>query len=651
MREGRDGRNLNRYGISVFTIDEASNSRWTDHKVPLGKIPSGNTQSKEAMATAKLWLKDCQDNHTTCGPGILVPPPTRLLEITTQAEPEASFKVRLVELGDTRCRIKTTLETLEARKTDIPWADLCRTFKDAITTAHELDLSYIWIDSLCIIQNSKEDWQNEAANMAAIYEGALITIAATRSSNHDGGCFSEMSQAFRTHKVSLSSSSGEQDAADEKPPLYFRQMIPHCLTTIHSTEQAEEFPLLTRGWVYQERLLSPRMLHFNNHELSWECNTLTTCECANPDGHTSSGLRPPYLNEPALPKLEHTDAIFGRGLSGHSLALTSRWHNIVTEFTGLGLTVEGDALPALAGVASQISRLRRDAAARSRDGAGAAEEQQNLEAWEERQQDNTYFAGLWTGSLFYDLLWTAESDAAPRPSAYRGPSWSWMATRSPVNYDTADVPAMVEFYPRFWGMGGVATIAGTDPFGAVEPPTSLLLEGRMLDAKVRYKEDQQKQQQQQQQLPQGETGGVAAKATTGPAAGTRPQMVQRWAAAQKASDYDIELADGSGLGTHASFHADYGLRWDEGYDYVPDGFPVQLMLVAKSDNYFFYLVLVRVRLFVPDPQQDVQDTMDGSDASGAGEGRQNTGFTGMHDNALATRLKKLPQESQRFGRG
>jgi hypothetical protein len=76
---------------------------------------------------------------------------------------------------------KTSKDTLGSRKKAIVWSDLPATFQDAITICHELDVQYMWIDSLCIIQDSDEDWEEESAKMGTIYENAWITIAATSS--------------------------------------------------------------------------------------------------------------------------------------------------------------------------------------------------------------------------------------------------------------------------------------------------------------------------------------------------------------------------------------------------------------------------------------------------------------------------------------
>lgn len=64
-----------------------------------------------------------------------------------------------------------------------------KNFRDAITISREPGLRYMWIDSLCIIQDSDTDWQIESSKMADIYRHGYITIAAVASPDSKGGCF------------------------------------------------------------------------------------------------------------------------------------------------------------------------------------------------------------------------------------------------------------------------------------------------------------------------------------------------------------------------------------------------------------------------------------------------------------------------------
>jgi hypothetical protein len=85
--------------------------------------------------------------------------------------------------------LRTTKATLDLHLQKIRFSDLAKTFQDAAVTCRRLGIRYLWIDSLCIVQGDEEDWQIQSAQMASIYKGSTLTIAA--SSAHDGteGCF------------------------------------------------------------------------------------------------------------------------------------------------------------------------------------------------------------------------------------------------------------------------------------------------------------------------------------------------------------------------------------------------------------------------------------------------------------------------------
>ena len=86
--------------------------------------------------------------------------------------------------------------TLDEYRNNIPLSILSKTFQDALQVTAWLGYRYIWIDSLCIQQDSVIDWEHEAANMGAIYRHSTLTIAASGAKDGDGGLFFERS-AFK----------------------------------------------------------------------------------------------------------------------------------------------------------------------------------------------------------------------------------------------------------------------------------------------------------------------------------------------------------------------------------------------------------------------------------------------------------------------
>jgi hypothetical protein len=258
---------------------------------------------------------------------------------------------------------------------------LPQTLVDAVKIARHLNIRYLWIDCLCICQDDPEDWARESASMADIYSNAYIVIAADHARNASEGCFH-----LRPEK-----SSSVVDI-----PGYADQVTISLLD--NSSELDSENgglssqPLSTRGWAYQERLLSPRVIHFASKQMYYECNHGIFGEdgCRVPDryGATFGALGTSEEDKTKIDKvqpwLDH-----------------DTWHyHIVMEYTMRNLTKATDRLPGLAGIAKIFKG----------------------------QFDTEYVAGLWSDTLLRDLTWTPfPSTGYPESPEdwYTGPSWSW----------------------------------------------------------------------------------------------------------------------------------------------------------------------------------------------------------------------------------
>lgn len=167
----------------------------------------------------------------------------------------------------------TTKSNIRKRKDGILETELPQTFKDVIQYCLKLGIQYIWIDALCIIQDSHRDWQTESTKMGKIFQHSLLTIAAKSSPNSTTACFAHYHQTGQ--REGLVSENGLRDF----PPVMV--CTAHRHWTLPSTSASQPYwPLLSRGWVFQEILLSPRVIHFGRTELIWESATQTQCECS-----------------------------------------------------------------------------------------------------------------------------------------------------------------------------------------------------------------------------------------------------------------------------------------------------------------------------------------------------------------------------------
>ena len=229
---------------------------------------------------ARRWLDQCHQYHSICGQSLNQSQfyQTRLVEILD----EECTNLRLCDTSSGHLKgpystlshcwggstvAKLVQDNFEDLKGGFTSDVLPRTFQDAVyVTRAQMKLKYIWIDSLCIIQDSEQDWLTEAASMCRIYRHSFCTIAATRASSGDDGCFVDR-EAWQVNACCIQSSwNNAENALYEVISAHFQEL------------NVSRTPLNKRAWVVQERLLSPRILHYGRNQLFWECQELFACE-------------------------------------------------------------------------------------------------------------------------------------------------------------------------------------------------------------------------------------------------------------------------------------------------------------------------------------------------------------------------------------
>lgn len=148
------------------------------------------------------WISECTREHQLCRESFPCQLPRRVIEIGSHTDMDNVSLRLLVTSGEkeaytalTHCwgskglPPRTTKATIASRMSSMDFSSLPQTFRDAIIITRKLNISYIWIDCLCIIQDDSRDWEVESSKMASIYEGASLTISATYSTDSSGGCF------------------------------------------------------------------------------------------------------------------------------------------------------------------------------------------------------------------------------------------------------------------------------------------------------------------------------------------------------------------------------------------------------------------------------------------------------------------------------
>jgi hypothetical protein len=264
---------------------------------------------------------------------------------------------------------KLTTSNFRGLRERISPSDLSQTFQDAIIVARRLGVRYLWIDSLCIVQDSLADWETESSMMNLVYKNSLCTIAASEATKPHHGLFKNRDTSSLTSFRVLFTL---EDLSKSYYCYYDRWQ-----------DVGEKKPLSQRGWVVQERLLSPRTIHFVT-PVFWECRELIACETY------PNGLD--WRRMAGTHKIWSTMRIKQEDLD--------KWNVVVRNFSVCALTRSEDKLVAISGVAKALQPVFQD----------------------------EYLAGLWRKQLIAGLLVEVEKNRigkdmdAVRAFPYRGRS-------------------------------------------------------------------------------------------------------------------------------------------------------------------------------------------------------------------------------------
>ncbi|KAF2181369.1 HET-domain-containing protein, partial [Zopfia rhizophila CBS 207.26] len=265
--------------------------------------------------TVNGWLSKCDSKHKQCQ--MLNPPklPTRVIDVSID---ESQENVRLVAKDSaaryaalTYCWGKSnftvTTDTIEECMKRLPIAKMPRIIQDGIICTRRIGIQYLWVDSLCILQDSETDKAYELSRMADYYHKAYLTISAALSCDSNDGFLYEREAA---------------SAVPQWPILYL---------PIRN-------PITSRGWTLQEHLLSPRLLIYGTLDVYWSCSTTTLRKDSEFDRF--------HCNDD--------------GTSVKALGNFKMWKEIVEEFSCMALTNPHDRLPALSALAMKFNQGTED---------------------------------------------------------------------------------------------------------------------------------------------------------------------------------------------------------------------------------------------------------------------------------------------------
>ena len=422
-----------------------------------------NKGSQRSMNFAASRLSTCRQSHSECRrlngskQGQTSQPPTRLLDVKSAS---ASGIIRLVQSAKIPSSVTETFEnqlpvdyailsycwggpqsltlnsnTQEMLLGGIRVTRLGKTIQDAVRVCNELDIPYLWVDALCILQDNLDDQMRELSMMSAYYQDGVLTICAASAKSFTEGFLTSTEQnAYSAGPFKLTFEEGPRTLPTEKLEAgefsmskfsnkEIQRMAAHSnldhvqLFKLHDDAPIE--PIALRAWTFQEAILSTRLLIFASYQVYWCCResyvgcggihsfertSVVHPDCPGPQGKFCvcgvsliRRITPPDL----------VPGVFTLGQS-NTMSTDAQWDMVVTNFSGRALTFESDKLVAFFAVASYFDTLFRA-------------------RWPLVQ----YAAGLWYSrenplSFIRQLLWSSESPStARRPESFRAPTWSW----------------------------------------------------------------------------------------------------------------------------------------------------------------------------------------------------------------------------------
>ena len=295
----------------------------------------------------------------------------------------------------------------------IPVRKLPQTILDAFHITKRLGFRYIWIDSLCIVQDDIDDKAREISNMTTIYKHSTLTIIAANAQSVEEGFLGPREDFIATQdRIPFLCKDGTLGtvALSTSPPVM--------------SYNSQDNPIERRAWTYQERLLASRVLIYSHNGLRFACR----------NGVKSSVEGTPWIEshrEPSHVEIARND--------------TRLWKDLVMEYSKRAMSDPGDKLLAISGLARAHA--------------------------EGKSPGDDYLAGVWRESIASDLLWESAYEKLSKDAAdHHAPSWSWASTDSRIDWPLISYELSSQSALRDFKLLGARTVpkAGQDIYGQID---------------------------------------------------------------------------------------------------------------------------------------------------------------------------------------
>ncbi|KAL5316747.1 hypothetical protein ACEPPN_015798 [Leptodophora sp. 'Broadleaf-Isolate-01'] len=341
--------------------------------------PPKESDHPRILGLGQQWLSKCRAHHPSCNNQNLAFRPTRLLEIVDQNRGRvilASDEIlnhpyaTLSHCWGKGKTLRLMASNIDELRSNINLDELPASYREANSICNKFGFQYIWIDSLCIIQDSIDDWRQEAMAMRDVYRNSTLNIAAAAASENSDSSFTARDAS------TISPLPIDAQWEGQNPGKYY-------LTNANTyRDEVASSPLRRRAWVVQEVWLASRNLYLTKNQLWWKCCEIEASE-SYPDG---------------LPEeLSSRGSLTGFGKQRYGIkGLHHSWNRLVETYSACGLTVPSDKMIAFAGIAQHFQTLLGS---------------------------DVYAAGLWRSQLPQALCWFSTKEVrAFRPPAYRAPT-------------------------------------------------------------------------------------------------------------------------------------------------------------------------------------------------------------------------------------
>ena len=390
------------------------------------------TGTRASVEVAKAWIQQCLQSHPNCSePQALPPLPTRVIDVgdPSPVDVDGQQSLKLVITNGQPGRyaalsycwggqqpITLTAATLERLQHGMPLADFPPTIRDAVWWTQQLSFRYLWIDALCILQDSPLDKAREISIMDAVYASAFITFAAAKAPTTEAG-FRQPSASSPTDLYLPAQSQILYPCPNGSTGKVFVQET--------RTYRPGDEPLNQRGWALQEALLSRRVLTFGSAQMYWVCQSK----------HAANGGKMDAFDQ-RIQRLSQD--VFAAGSAAtrerksvppvqDPCAVRTLWKDIAEQYSARQLSHREDRLPALAALAASFQRALGG---------------------------ETYLAGLWARDFPESLAWHVVEPQARTAGRREGPTWSWACVGGEVFWMSNRVPEDREIA---WSKGSVET--------------------------------------------------------------------------------------------------------------------------------------------------------------------------------------------------